>query len=164
MSETFQLNELRLAPLTAEAITPFGSIIEAPSVAGDRSDYTQWLGSERAGMSARLHINHLLPTALPYNCKVMERHPYSAQLFLPLHVVRYVVVVAPTARDGTPELAAVRAFLAPAHCGVVYAAGVWHAGATVLERPGSFAVLMWRNETADDEEFLTLPSPLQIRP
>jgi ureidoglycolate lyase len=142
---------------------PFGSIIEAPANPGDRTDYTHWLGSERAGMTSRLHVNCLLPAALPYSVNVMERHPYSAQFFLPLDVAQYVVVVAPTANDGSPDFAAARAFLAPGNIGVVYGPAVWHAPATVLERRGSFGVLMCRNDSADDEEFITLASPLQIR-
>jgi ureidoglycolate lyase len=156
-------HRMHLAPLTAEALAPFGSIVVAPANASDRSLYTQWLGSERVGMTPRFHVNLLLPAELPYTVQVLERHVYSAQFFVPLDVARYVVVVAPTANDGTPDLAGVRAFLAPANVGVVYAPGTWHAGATVLERPGSFAVLMWRNDSADDEEFLTLESPLEIR-
>jgi ureidoglycolate lyase len=154
---------MRLVPLTAEAISPFGSIVAAPATTSDRSIYTQWLGSARTGMTPRFHVNLLLPTELPYTIQVLERHVYSAQFFVPLDVANYVVVVAPTANDGSPDLGAVRAFLAPPNVGVVYAPGTWHAGATVLERPGSFAVLMWRNDSADDEEFLTLESPFEIR-
>jgi ureidoglycolate lyase len=154
---------MRLVPLTAEAISPFGSIVAAPANTADRSIYTQWLGSGRTGTTPRFHVNLLLPADLPYTIQVLERHVYSAQFFVPLDVAQYVVVVAPSASDGSPDLAAARGFLAPPNVGVVYAPGTWHAGATVLERPGSFAVLMWRNDSGDDEEFLTLKSPLEIR-
>jgi ureidoglycolate lyase len=157
------VNTLRLFPLTADAISPFGSIIESPTNPGDRTVYTQWLGSDRTGMTPRLHTNSLHPTVLPYAIQVLERHPYSAQLFLPLDVAQYVVVVAPTADDGTPDLMEAHALLAPGNIGIVYAPAVWHAPATVLERQGTFAVVMWRNDTADDEEFTTLASPIQIR-
>jgi ureidoglycolate lyase len=93
------LNTLRLHPLTADAMSPFGSIIEAPTNPGDRTGYTQWLGSDRTGMTPRLHTNSLLPAVLPYAIHVLERHPYSAQVFLPLDVAQYVVVVAPTADE-----------------------------------------------------------------
>jgi ureidoglycolate lyase len=145
-------------------MSPFGSVLTAPTNITDRSIYTHFLGSARAGMTPRFHANLLAPTALPYSINLLERHLYSAQFFVPLDVAHYVVVVAPTANDGSPDLAAAKAFLGPANIGIVYAPGTWHAGATVLERSGSFAVLMWRNDTADDEEFLTLNSPLEIRP
>jgi ureidoglycolate lyase len=45
--------------------------------------------------------------------------------------------------------------------GVIYRAGVWHAGAAVLDRPGSFAVLMWRCGDDGDDEFRAIP-PLGI--
>ena len=157
------VSTLRLFPLTADAMSPFGSIIESPTNPGDRNGYTRWLGSDRPRMTPRLHTNSLLPAVLPYAIQVMERHPYSAQVFLPLDVAQYVVVVAPTAGDGSPDLLAARALLAPGNVGVVYAPAVWHAPATVLERQGSFAVLMCRNDTADDEQFTTLASPIQLR-
>jgi ureidoglycolate lyase len=163
LSESAARRELTLAPLTAAAMLPFGEMIAAAGDVGERSVYTKWLSSGRVGTTPRLHVNHLSPTALPYEVGLLERHLYSAQVFLPLDVLQYVVVVAPSAEDGRPLVEGACAFLAPGNVGVVYAAGTWHAGATVVERAGSFGVLMWRNDSADDEEFVTLASPLYIR-
>jgi len=153
-----------LRPLTAAAFAGFGAVIEAPVEAGGRCEYSDWLGSGRAGMAARLHLNRLEPVALPRLIDTLERHPYSAQVFVPLDVASYVVVVAAADEDGAPDAGSAQAFLAPGNLGIVYAPGVWHAGAAVMERAGSFAVLMWRNDTADDEEFAPLPIPLHILP
>jgi ureidoglycolate lyase len=114
-------------------------------------------------MTQRFHVNTVLPATLPYAVDKLERHRYSAQIFVPMDVASYVVVVAPSAADGSPEIAEARAFHAPGNVGIVYAQDVWHAGATVLDRIGSFGVLMSRNDSPDDEEFFTLASPLQIR-
>lgn len=155
---------LRLAPLTSDAFAPFGAVIEPPAMPGERSFYTQWLGSPRAGMKPRLHVNHLPATSLPYAVEVLERHTYAAQLFLPLDVASYVLVVAPCRLNGEPDAGRAQGFLAAGNVGIVYAPGVWHAGMTVLARPGSFGVLMWRNDTDGDEEFFPLASPLLVRP
>ena len=154
---------LTLEPATAIALAPFGALIEAPKMAGARSSYTEWLGSTHEGMTPRLHINRVNPSTVPYALTMLERHPYSAQMFVPLALSQYVIVVAASLPDGSPDLHRVHAFLAPGDVGVVYAAGTWHGGATVLDRQGSFAVLMWRNDTADDEEFLSLERPIPIR-
>ncbi len=156
--------EVRLEPLTAAAFAGFGAVIEAPVEVGGRCEYSEWLGSGRAGMTARLHLNRLEPVALPRLIETLERHPYSAQVFVPLDVASYVVVVAAAGEDGTPDAGSAQAFLAPGNLGIVYAPGVWHAGAAVLEQAGSFAVLMWRNDTGDDEEFAPLAQPLEILP
>ncbi len=153
---------MRLEPLTAAAFAQFGAVIEQPRQAGDRSFYTSWLGSERSGMTPRLHVNRLMPAQLPYSIDTLERHPYAAQIFIPLEVSRYVVVVAPDAESGGPDAARAVAFVAPGNVGVLYRQGVWHSGAAVLDGPGSFTVLMWRNDTADDEEFVSLEQAIEL--
>jgi ureidoglycolate lyase len=160
MSGLLQTRVLRLEPLTQEAFAAFGAVIEAPPQPGQRNPYTQWMGSERAGMTARLHVNHIAASVLPLHIDTLERHPHSAQIFVPLQISHFVVAVAPTLSDGTPDTASAKAFLAPGTLGILYAKGVWHMGATVLDRPGSFSVLMWRNDSSDDEEFYKLSEPL----
>ena len=152
----------KLEPVSAELLKPFGALIKAPKIVGVRNLYTEWLGSAREGATPRLHINLVAPSTLPYDVSMLERHPYSAQIFVPLAVGRYVIVVAESLPDGSPDLAQLRAFQAPGNVGVVYAPGVWHAGATVLGGEGSFAVLMWRNDTTDDDELLSLSAPVRI--
>jgi len=161
-SRTKTLTSLHLAPLTAESIAPFGEMILAPAEVGERSFYTQWLGSERSEMTPRLHVNYVRASTLPMIIDTLEQHPHSAQIFLPLDVARYLIVVAPSDELGNPDLAHSEAFLAPGNVGIVYRPGVWHAGAAVLDRPGSFGVLMWRNDTADDEVFRQLSTSLRV--
>jgi ureidoglycolate lyase len=156
------MKTVRLTALTESAIAPFGAMIQAPAKAGERNFYTQWLGSERAGMTPRLHVNLVPEVKLPYVINTLERHPYSAQIFIPLDVSRYVVVVAPSSADSGPDVENVRAFVVPGTVGIVYRAAVWHAGASVLDKPGSFSVMMWRNDSADDEEFVSLEQPVQL--
>ena len=155
---------LCLSPPTPGAIAPFGALLTAPDEAGQSRVYTQWLGSARAGMTPRLHVNHVRMSLLPLTIRKLERHPYSAQIFMPLDVAQFLVVLAPQDASGFPDLASVVAFLLPGNVGIVYRPGVWHAGITVLERAGSFNVLMWRNDSDDDEEFLELACPILIEP
>ncbi len=156
------IHSLRLTPLTAEGMAPFGDVLKAPAEIGDRTLYTHWLGSERADMTPRLHVNRVRMSTLPLVIDTLEQHPCSAQIFLPIDVARYIVVVAPSNELGATNIALSQAFLAPGNVGIVYKPGVWHAGAAVLDRPGSFGVLMWRNDTADDEEFRQLDTSLQV--
>ncbi len=154
--------KIRLAPLTEAAMAPFGAVIKAPAQPGDRNIYTSWLRSERTGMTARLHMNLVSAAALPYSIDKLERHLHTAQIFIPLDVARYIVVVAPDAVSGGPDVTRLQAFLAPGNLGIVYRQGVWHAGASVLDRPGSFGVLMWRNDSSDDEEFVELGHAIEL--
>jgi ureidoglycolate lyase len=52
--------------------------------------------------------------------------------------------------DGSADLSGLKSFLLPGTVGVIYARGVWHASASVLDRAGAFAVLMWRGANDDD--------------
>lgn len=133
---------------TAEDFAPFGSLIDRPTAAGQRQFYSDWLGG--SDLAPVFHVNHVPPATLPVTLRKLERHPHAAQCFVPLNVSRYLVSVAPSLADGSADLGALRTFLLPGTVGVIYARGIWHAGASVLDRAGAFAVLMWRGANDDD--------------
>jgi ureidoglycolate lyase len=72
-------------------------------------------------------------------------------------------VVAPKSAAGAPDMHCALAFTVPGDTGVSYAADTWHHPLMVLDRPACFAVLMWRDETPDDIESLTLDEPFGLR-
>lgn len=143
---------------SADAFAPFGAMIDKPSQAGERRFYSQWLGGQ--GLEPVFHTNSVPEVSLPVTLAKLERHPHAAQCFVPLDVSRYLVTVAPSLADGSADLANLRSFVLPGSVGVIYAMGVWHAGASVLDRAGSFAVLMWRG-AKDDDVFAEIP-PVQL--
>lgn len=136
----------------ADLFAPFGSFIVPPSLAGERSYYSSHVGPAELGPPV-LHTNLVAPSALPLTVERIERHPHAAQSFVPLDVDRYVVAVMPSDPSGNPRPELTLAFLVPGATGVIYHAGVWHLGATVIDRVGSFAVLMRRREDGTDDEF-----------
>ena len=148
-------------PASISTFAPFGQLIVPPDAPGERTFYTDWLGSEHPGTAPRLHVNFVPAVSLPHRVTVLERHPHAAQIFLPLEADRYFIVVAPSLSNGAPDLGNARAFVAPGNIGVIYSKGTWHASATALGRSAHFAVFMWRND-GDDDEFLTLDSPLTV--
>lgn len=153
---------LILRPLTAEAFAPFGEVLEAPTAPG-RAYFDRALANRRPAASPSLSIVATEPlTALPLRSAVMERHPFSSQSFVPLDAGRWLAVVAPRAPDGGgPDMARALAFLARGDQGATYGADVWHHPFTVLDRAARFAVVMWRDGTAADDEFTDVP-PFEI--
>jgi ureidoglycolate lyase len=147
-----------LVPDTA-AFAPFGALIQPPQAPGDRRMFSDWL-TPVAGLDLQFHINHVAPSTLPLRLDQVERHPHSAQAFVPMDVSRYLVTVMPTRSDGLPDPAGALCFLMPGTLGVVYRRDAWHAGITVLDRPGAFAVLMWRG--AADDDVMAPVAPRQI--
>jgi ureidoglycolate lyase len=149
-------------PLRADRFAPFGDVLEAPSAPG-RHFFGDGLANRRPGAKPSLAVAHVPPlAALPLVATRMERHEFSSQSFLALDVARWLVIVAPKAADGGPDVARVRVFLAGAGQGVTYHADTWHHPLTVLDRAARFAVLIWLEKSTTDEEFVTLAEPFTV--
>ena len=154
---------LALEPLTAASFAPYGDVLAAPTVPGERAFYTDGLTPDRADARVSLHVNHVLPSELPFVATRMEHHPATSQTFMPLDASRYLVVVAGRAPDGGPDPAKLKAFWSPGTQGITYHVGVWHHGMVVLDRPAHFAVLMWRRRDGVDDVFTDLPARVELR-
>jgi ureidoglycolate lyase len=149
--------ELIARSLVADAFLPFGEVLEAPTEPG-QSFFNSTLANLRASASPNLRIVNRLPTALPLQASLLERHEFSSQTFLPLEVGRVLIVVAPHAAEGGPDVKRAQAFLASARQGFTYRPNTWHHGLTVLDRPARMAVFMWCDGTAADEQFVSVPT------
>jgi len=148
--------ELIPQPLTRQAFAPFGEVIDVPQEAG-RTYYEDALGNLRPQAKPSLSMSYRMPTQdRPLKSDLMERHEFSSQTFVPVDVARWLIVVAPHAAQGGPDMAHARAFIATGKQGVTYKPDTWHHGLTTLDRPGRFAVFMWRAGT-QDEEFVPVP-------
>jgi ureidoglycolate lyase len=144
-------------PLTKEAFAPFGDVIDVPTDAG-RVYYDEALGNLRPQAKPSLSMALRVPTSdRPIKSEMMERHEFFSQSFVPVDVGRWLIVVAPHAATGGPDMTAAKAFIADGAHGVTYKPNTWHHGLTTLDKPGSFAVFMWKAGTAD-EEFVPVSS------
>lgn len=140
------------------AFAPYGALVEGPALHGDRRLYSDWLAPV-PNLSLQFHINSVPASDLPAKVVQIEHHPHAAQVFLPLDVSRYVVVVMPDA-GGRPDPGGMVCMMLPGTMGVIYRPGAWHMGVTVLDRDARFAVLMWRG-AADDDVFVPV-APFSI--
>ncbi|MFG1298345.1 ureidoglycolate lyase [Xanthobacter sp. V3C-3] len=148
---------LAARPLTAEAFAPYGAVLATPETAGVRTYFDAALGTLAPQAPASLSIVRAAPVAArPVPVAVIERHPLTPQTFLPMAPARWLVVVAPDAPDGGPDLERAEAFLPPPGAGITFGRGVWHAPLTVLDAEAAFAILMWRDWSPNDEEFAAI--------
>lgn len=132
------MRELTPEPLTAEAFSAFGSVIEARDDAmkldinqGHAVRYDRLAEVDVANEGGQGVIS--LFRARPLGellLKVFERHPLGSQSFVPLNGRPYLVAVAPA---GDFDAAKIRLFRADGHQGVHYRKGVWHHFLLVLE-------------------------------
>ncbi|SHI66500.1 ureidoglycolate lyase [Wenxinia saemankumensis] len=148
---------VRLLPPDPAAFAPYGEFVEPPSGEDRRRFYSAHFDPPPGQSAPVLHTNRVPAASLPLVCDLVERHPHAAQVFLPLDVARYAVLVMPADEDGAPVPSRACGFLVPGTRGVVYRPGTWHMGATALDRDGHFAVLMWRGGPRADDEFRPVP-------
>lgn len=151
------------APLTAEAFAPFGDVLETPADTGRRAYFDGALANLRPEAALSLSIVRAGAAPLPPVLTLMERHAFSSQSFLPLEGARWLVVVAPHAPSGGPDMDRALAFLPGPGQGITLGADVWHAPLTILTGTPAFAIVMWKDGGPRDEEFFTIdPLPCEI--
>ena len=158
------------APLTAEAFAPFGRVVSAGLEPGSpanqgtavRFDLCAELTSTRPHAKPNLAVFRSMAKSLPHDIVLLERHPCSTQVFIPMVVSRYLVCVAPTLPDGAPDLGGMKAFVCQPGQGVAYAPGTWHHPMVALDTPGEFTMLAWEDGTALDCEVRELAEKFRV--
>lgn len=164
------LRTLIAAPLTADAFMPFGRVVSAGLQPGSsanqgtavRFDFCADLVNTRPHAKPNLTVFRSVPKSLPHDVVLLERHPCSTQVFIPMVVARYLVCVAPTLPEGGPDLAGLKAFLCAPNQGVAYAPGTWHHPMVALDAPGEFSMLVWEDGTALDCEVRQLGQTIRV--
>lgn len=139
--------QVRIHPLTREAFRPYGDVIQV----AESGHYTINQGwAERyadmaeldlldGGGTPNVGIVRAEPRPLPLKIKLMERHPKSSQLFIPLMPRPFLILVAPPGDPLQPEK--IVAFKTMAGQGVNYRRGVWHHPLIALDQSTDFLVV-----------------------
>jgi ureidoglycolate lyase len=158
---------VRAIPLTAEAFTPYGDVVSAGLGEGRaanqgtavRFDFAAALENLRPGARGNLAVFRSVQKTLPFEVKLLEKHPFSTQAFLPMKCSSYLICVAPALTDGTPDLSGLLAFQCLPGQGINYKRDTWHHPIIALDEPGEFAMLAWEDGSPDDcvEHWLAEP-------
>jgi ureidoglycolate lyase len=157
-----QAYTVQLEPLAPGPFARFGDVAARPAGVRRRLLPTALDCAEDA-RAISLWISSAAAVAnLPLRLKVLERHPHSAQTFIPLDAGRYLVIVCEADPGGGPNLPTLRAFLATSHQTVTYARNVWHHPVTVLDKPMEFAVAMGMTGRGDDDVFQNLDAGVTV--
>ena len=161
------MRELSVQPLTRAAFAPFGEVImlegaqHYPINQGRTERYHDLARIQVSAGGGRplLNVFRGLPSYLPVEVRLLERHPLGSQCFVPLHGARMLVVVAP---PGELDESALKAFLTTGDQGVNYVPGTWHHPLLALDQGGDFLVVD-RGGPSDNCEERELGSPRLIR-
>ncbi|MBU6497816.1 MAG: ureidoglycolate lyase [Rhodospirillales bacterium] len=147
--------EITPAPLTRADFAPYGTVIEIPPTGGYaanggtalRFDDLTELVLTAPGGRPQMSLMRVTPTALPMECRSMERHPRSSQLFMPFSGRAFLVIVA--LGPHAPDPASLRAFRTNGAQGVNFAPGTWHHAALAIGGPTDFLVIGHASKYAD---------------
>jgi ureidoglycolate lyase len=162
------LSALTPRPLTAGAFAPFGDLLSFDPAKARLVNDSNALRSDlpaRLSFSAgkpNLALYRVEAQRLPLTIAVMEHHPNSSQAFIPVSAERFLVVVAPTAPDGSPDIWRCEAFVGQRGQGFNYYPGVWHAPIIALDAGGDFLMLIWEQGAAEDCRIERLSPPIQV--
>ncbi|MCF6276058.1 MAG: ureidoglycolate lyase [Robiginitomaculum sp.] len=152
-------------PLTSTNFAPFGDVVEAHGQNksinyGQTKRYHDLAAIDTRAENGQTLVNIFRSTPLPlptpsgkYPCgikiEIMERHPLSSQMFMPLSGNPYLVVVAP---KGQFDESKIKVFLASPDQGVNYHAGTWHHYSLALDGVSDFLVVDRGGATSDDKD------------
>lgn len=164
------MREIRAIPLTVSAFAPFGAVVSAGLQQGHsanqgtavRFDFCGPVTSSRPAARGNLAVFRSSQKSLPFDVKLLERHPCSTQAFIPMLCTRFLVVTAPAAGDGSPDVGGIVAFVCGPGQGVSYAVGVWHHPIIALDGDADFAMLAFEDGSALDCVEQPLDQPVRI--
>lgn len=143
--------KLRPQPLTGETFAPFGDVIQTEGAKSFQinegtttrfHDLAKVDTAEQGGRSI-ISIFRGDPRPMPFDIRIMERHPLASQAFVPLFARPYLVVVAkPEIADGATITADdLSVFMAQPGQGVNYARNVWHHPLIALDVQSDFLIV-----------------------
>ena len=133
-------------PLSGESFKQFGDVLETEGVRseiinnGNTRKFANLAEVSLAqGGQAQISIYRSAAMALPFQIRVMERHPLGSQAFFPLHKQPFPVVVGLPGTIPGPET--IRVFLTNGRQGVNIHPGVWHHYQLSFEEGSEYIVI-----------------------
>jgi len=168
VAEDLMERRVTVKTLDIEEYGPYGDVIDTIEEKGKscnqgRAMRYNWLGDVknlRPNAKLNVVIFNTQPQILPFEIKLLERHFYSTQMFLPRKDTRYLVIVALNGPDDKPDLSTLKVFIAENGQGVSYHPGTWHHPLVCLEFDLSFNCFIYEDGTDDDCHIVNLEKSL----
>jgi ureidoglycolate lyase len=164
----FLSRSLVAAPLDARSFANYGTVIDVAGRLPERindgttqryADLAQLDVCARGDPVISIYVASARP--LPMPIAKLECHRQAAQVFLPLGLHRFIVVVAPG--SDAPEWDGVRAFITAPGQGVALKRACWHHGLVALGDGDRFAVIEGANYREDTAELAATQDIVLLR-
>lgn len=151
--------KLEINPLTRESFAPFGDVIGTAGHEGflinngfaTRYDDLAKVDVLEQGGRPLINIFRVRPWPVPIKVKMLERHPWSSQAFVPLSKAPFLVLAAP--RGDKVVAKDLRAFITNGEQGINFHRGVWHHPVLALHAETDFLVVDRGGQGENCEEF-----------
>lgn len=166
-------HDLVAMPITPENFAPFGRVMRPGQATHGLTTRAIRVGTVTLTRSAQpfgcdpdarwsLDFYETALFSAPLSLTVAERHPHTAQVFIPMSVTRWLVVVWPSFSGDQPGGQPLAVLAGPEEA-ISYDANVWHHGIVALAGTGIFASGMGRMPEGDDTEFANLTTSVTVR-
>ena len=150
--------EIVARPLAAEDFAPFGEVIEKEGAEkisinnGLCTRYHDLATIELSGQEAKplISIFSSKPCLMPLSLKMVERHPFGSQAFIPFLRAPFLVIVA---KDVEGQPAQPEVFVTSKGQGINIRQNVWHGVLSPLHEAADFLVIDRGGEGNNLEEF-----------
>ncbi|OAQ27800.1 Allantoicase, partial [Linnemannia elongata AG-77] len=171
--DTWNLLTIEAEPITKEAFAPWGQVIEVPTYDPNSIKVNQGTAQKFSHIgyfsnlrSYALNDEPAVANIAIFQCykpietkdigvRLLERHPYSSQMFVPMGGDGnggFVVVVAKDrTSDGNPDLSTLKAFTVANSQGINYKPNVWHHPMIVTGRPVTFLTITHESGVGRDD-------------
>jgi ureidoglycolate lyase len=143
------MNKIKLTPekLTTENFSQFGQVIslEQKDFLIINNGYAKkypdlaTIDTQEDGGTTAVHIFVAKKRQFPLQIKMLEKHPFFSQTFIPKDNQPFLVVVAPASDE--PNIEDIRAFISNGEQGVNYSRGVWHFPLISVKDDAQFIVI-----------------------
>lgn len=153
---------IKSEPLTAEAFAPYGDVFPVKDLDGARQDFAANMVNLRETARLNVGMSRNLPTPAPLEVTRLERHSYSSQVFVPMIVARWVVIVADSTPAGDPDLSTLKAFIGSENTAMCYRPLLWHHPFACLDAPSEMLMLRYDVGDETDTDWFYLPDGQSI--
>ena len=150
---------LKIEPLNMSDFAPFGMTFTHSGGKERLYFLRQFEGFMKKNTS--VWVNNPPKVNFPFSISKLEKHPFSPQVFVPMHECDYVAIACRSDSMGYPDVTTLRAFWVVGPTIVIYSKNVWHHGLLAGRDDLNFCV-MQNFIGQDDDIFFKLTEEILL--
>tara|TARA_A100001015_G_scaffold74576_1_gene82729 strand:+ start:3631 stop:4104 length:474 start_codon:yes stop_codon:yes gene_type:complete len=130
---------LKIEPLNMSDFAPFGMTL-THSGGKERLYFLQQF-EDFMKKNTSVWVNNPPKVNFPFSISKLEKHPFSPQVFVPMHECNYVAIACLSDSMGYPDVTTLKAFWVVGPTIVIYSKNIWHHGLLASRDDLNFCVV-----------------------